>query len=544
MIDGLDLWVADQLRAKGKGTPEEAAGDAQQHYAQLRTGLEAIADKHATRLPAIFHPDPKAIASEKADGRPVADAIPMNVYFWKDAKDGKFHLYDLTTPSQPHEQTTEGEPTAAMMSAFFEEVARYPEGNVQYTLPGGAGGVAPTTGRIKWYEWLGYAGMALAAVGLAVLTAGASIPATVCFAAGALAGGVSAAGHLVDSARLGTATTTTVVIDLAQVVASFASFGAMSITVKVGSAAARSGYFVSFVGGAAAGDAVQLVALSKETVDQLDQINRGVGTPEDRQRASSVLIAQLMVTTGLTALSVQGARNLRVPHGPPLELVEQNGVRMLRVAGETTPELVAPRDGSTTGGAAASHKPSHTVATPSTANEHAPTERDAATSGPKIKSGVSEPPDPLLRGGQLGERQLDLDQKLAASPDKMVIIGKREVTATDLAALTKATGVEHAIVILHDNTRALVRMESYAGGQLPANTKRLLMHSHPDDWGSGMAKFISEADVEAIITLNQQYSYMVTIDGTVYKFTTKTMPMSIGEAVREFHPFHGWTGRP
>ena len=46
------------------------------------------------------------------------------------------------------------------------------------------------------------------------------------------------------------------VIDIAQVVASFASFGAMSITVKVGGAAVRSGYFVSLVGGAAAGDVV------------------------------------------------------------------------------------------------------------------------------------------------------------------------------------------------------------------------------------------------------------------------------------------------
>jgi hypothetical protein len=84
---------------------------------------------------------------------------------------------------------------------------------------------------------------------------------------------------------------------------------------------------------------VQLVALSKETVDQLDVINRSHGTADDQQRASSVLIAQLMVTTGLTALSVQGARNLRMPHGPPLELIEQNGVKMLRVLGEDTSAL-------------------------------------------------------------------------------------------------------------------------------------------------------------------------------------------------------------
>ncbi|HEX8112293.1 MAG TPA: DUF4157 domain-containing protein, partial [Kofleriaceae bacterium] len=204
MLDGLDLWVPDQLRRKGKGTPEEALGNAQQHHAQLRTGLEQIADKHATRLPALFHPDPKTVEKEKVAGRPAADTIPMNVYFWKDATDGKFHIYDLTTPSRPHEQTIDGQPTAAMMNTFFEEVARYPEGEVRYTLPGGTAGTAPTTGKTKWSEWGGYAGLAIAAVGLALLSAGASIPATVCFAAGAVAGGVSSGGHLVDTAHLGT----------------------------------------------------------------------------------------------------------------------------------------------------------------------------------------------------------------------------------------------------------------------------------------------------------------------------------------------------
>ena len=163
--------------------------------------------------------------------------------------------------------------------------------------------------------------------------------------------------------------------------------------------------------------------------------------------------------------------------------------------------------------------------------------------GPEIKSGVAEPPDPLIRGGQLSERQLRLKEKLAATADKMILIGKREVTATDLAALTKDTGLEHALVMLKDETRALVQMPSYKGGRLPANTKRLLMHSHPEDWGSGMAKFISKEDIESIISLKQEYSYMVTVDGTVYKFTTKTIPMSISDVVRELHPYHGWVGK-
>jgi hypothetical protein len=224
----------------------------------------------------------------------------MNVYFWKDAADGKFHIYDLTTPSRPHEQTVDGQRTAAMMNTFFEEMARYPEGEVRYTLPCGAAGVAPTTGKTKWYEWVGYAGLAIAAVGLAFLTAGASVPATVCFAAGAIAGGVSAGGHLADTTSLGTATTATVLLDVAQIVASFASVGAMSITVKAGGAAAAlagSRWFVPLVGTAAGADVVQLVALTNITFTELNKIQSGAGTAEDKQRAMAVLLTQLIVTS-------------------------------------------------------------------------------------------------------------------------------------------------------------------------------------------------------------------------------------------------------
>ncbi|MEO7732694.1 MAG: hypothetical protein ABIY55_17120, partial [Kofleriaceae bacterium] len=229
--------------------------------------------------------------------------------------------------------------------------------------------------------------------------------------------------------------------------------------------------------------------------------------------------------------------------------VAQNPLKLLEGAGKavTIPEEIAAKlkQGVARDGAAAA-KVERGARDASKAVEHGGAgkvaDQGAGRHGPEIKSGVSEPPDPLLRGGELSARQLELENKLAASADKMITIGKREVTATDLAALTRSTGLEHAIVILHDDTRALVQMGSYKGGRLPANTKRLLMHSHPTDWGSGMAKFISAEDIEAIITLKQEYSYMVTVDGTVYKFTTKTMPMSIGEVVRELHPYKGWVG--
>lgn len=337
MLDGLDLWVSDQLRKTGKGTSDEALGNAHQHHAQLRSGLELIADKHATRLPALFHPDSKIVEGEKTAGRPAVDTIPMNVFFWRDAKDGKVHIFDLTTPGRAHEQVVDGPLTSVTLATFFEEVARYPQGAVRYSLPDGTAGVAATTGKTKWYEWVGYAGLAVAALGLALVTLGASVPATACFAIGAAAGGLSAAGHLVDSSRLGTATTSSVVLDVAQIAASFASLGALNITWRAGGAAAllaRSRWFVPLVQTAAAADVVQMVALSDVTFVELTKIQSGPGTPEDKQRAMAVLLTQLAVMGGLTALSVQGARNARALSGQALEIVDQRGANVLRVVGD------------------------------------------------------------------------------------------------------------------------------------------------------------------------------------------------------------------
>jgi hypothetical protein len=386
LIDGLDLWVADQLRKTGRGTRDEALGNAQEYHAQLLTGLEQIAGKHAQRLPALFHPDPKTVEDERAAGHSVADTVPMNVYFWRDEQDGKFHIYDLTTPGHPQEQTVSGPPTAAMMNTFFEEVARYPKGAVHYTLPAGGAGVAPTTGKIKWYEWAGYAGLVLAGVGLALFTGGTSVAATVCFAAGAIAGGASAAGHLVDTARLGTATTATVVLDVAQIAASFASFGALSITVRVGGVAAAlasSRAFVPLLSTAAAADGVQLVALTDITLTEISKIqNNPAGSAEDKQRAISVLLTQLVVTGSLTVLSVRGVRNVRALAGKPLELVDQNGATVLRVA-EDGPEPVPHPKRSATGPEVATAGDHPNVA-------HEP----AAEAAPRTPSAVHHPGGP------------------------------------------------------------------------------------------------------------------------------------------------------
>ena len=65
------------------------------------------------------------------------------------------------------------------------------------------------------------------------------------------------------------------------------------------------------------------MALTDVTLAELDKVQKGAGTPEDKQRAMAVLLTQLIVVGGLTALSVQGARNARAVLGQQLEVVER-----------------------------------------------------------------------------------------------------------------------------------------------------------------------------------------------------------------------------
>ncbi|EDX70611.1 hypothetical protein MC7420_5986 [Coleofasciculus chthonoplastes PCC 7420] len=96
--------------------------------------------------------------------------------------------------------------------------------------------------------------------------------------------------------------------------------------------------------------------------------------------------------------------------------------------------------------------------------------------GVRVASGVAENPSEFvrIRQGEITQRWQDFLARLAAQDDfgiGLAEVGKREVTATDLAALTALTGYEYAIVILTDNRRVLINMGSYKGGELPPNTK-------------------------------------------------------------------------
>jgi len=124
-----------------------------------------------------------------------------------------------------------------------------------------------------------------------------------------------------------------------------------------------------------------------------------------------VLLTQLMVTTGLTALSVQGARNIRAMAKTPLELVEQNGAKVLRVAEESPPEAF-PHAGTS---AAASSEDDASAAAHQRANHGA---GEPGTKPAEIKRDQVHDEDPALaRKEERPNRQAAVDSSI--KPEKL-----------------------------------------------------------------------------------------------------------------------------
>jgi RHS repeat-associated protein len=123
----------------------------------------------------------------------------------------------------------------------------------------------------------------------------------------------------------------------------------------------------------------------------------------------------------------------------------------------------------------------------------------------------------------LNSKQLALHEKLIHSTDiGGVPLKPGEIGFGDVAALTRATGLEHGVVRLNSGERLLIRGTSKnipIAGKL--DVKRLIVHSHPGETPytllpSGIrgvtskGKIVSGGDIEYLWGLGQRYSYIVT----------------------------------
>jgi hypothetical protein len=68
-----------------------------------------------------------------------------------------------------------------------------------------------------------------------------------------------------------------------------------------------------------------------------------------------------------------------------------------------------------------------------------------------------------------------------------------------------------------DGERQLLQL-GRIGGDLPANTRRLIIHSHPGARAEAALRAISGDDIAALQALGQRSSLIVNLEGTVGRF--------------------------
>jgi hypothetical protein len=359
--DGLDHWIADEM-VRRFGPQGRSAQWQLQMIDQLRTTSTSHPD--ARRVPAVFVAD--SSYSNHADYNTYRQ-LPVYLLLWREGT--TWHLKDISNPEHPYEHTDGGGDAANPTAALFAELdyaREFPRGVIRYDVPNGPSGRVETTERKTWVDYVGYAAMILGAVALAATgigaiaeVAGATAATVAVFntvAGGAaigagVAGAVAGAGDIYERARHGDLDGTSLVIDVAQIVAGIFTAGAASSRIIVGMArtASQEGQawtrlaarvalvadraYVPLTLGAAGADVVTVAAMTSQAMDQISQIRQGGGSAADQERAITLLVANLLATGAITAMSVKGAfHDLRISR-PNIVVDFVDNIPVARAAG-------------------------------------------------------------------------------------------------------------------------------------------------------------------------------------------------------------------
>lgn len=321
LVSGLDQWILDRLKTvKGEHSTEA-------QRVGLLTGrkreLGEIEKHNPKRILAVFHP------GEKFKGEQgYVTEFPLSLYYWKEGN--TWHLKDITNPEKTYDYTVsaadnEQEVPLRLLSKL-NDPDHFPVGVIHYDIPSKYAGEIKTTDHLTWKKFFTYLGLGLAAVGLTLSTFGTGTVAVVgawVLAGSAIASATSATIDLVEHSQQGNLDATTAVIDIAQIVASLAGASALASGRIVQAAAnapagarwagnwARLAMFanklyVPMVGTSAVADVVSFAVIAQDTAKQLDEIENGPGDRGAKDRAKALLLSQLAVMGGLTALSVKG----------------------------------------------------------------------------------------------------------------------------------------------------------------------------------------------------------------------------------------------
>ena len=343
MVRGMDRWIMERHRARYpsnvEGRPETQRAAIMEQIYGRRDLVSGIAHRNPTRIRAVYHPR----AEFESSGR-IAQ-VPLSLYFWRDDDGEDWIIKDCTTPQESPEYEGDGsagqlEPSLTAMGALDND-DHFQAGFINYVMPSGAPGRVETTGPSRVIRWLTIAGVATAAIGLGLLTAGAGTAAVTFLGISGLIGATTAGIDLVQRSRTNTLTIRTAVLDVAQIAAGLAGGAGLVAGRIINGArlAAATGEAVQATAALRAAnnlwvplqittgvaDAAQGLVLAEGAYRHMQQIQDSEASEPEKTRALLTFLMEVAVTTGLVVLSVRGS-SAEVFAGRPLSVEVVNGV--------------------------------------------------------------------------------------------------------------------------------------------------------------------------------------------------------------------------
>ena len=342
--DGVERWAQTRLeRELGKNDPLVKQG---QYMTAMTNQLTKIkSKKRLTRVLATFIADD---SYRKEQG--FFPSLPLQLWVWQDDDEETWRIRDLTNPEKPFDGSAGSKeyrrvdnpavdrpPDVPPHNLFkqLDDKKKYPKGLIRYEIPGTRwADQVVCHAEKKWYEWVQDIGLAVAAIGLGLVTFGTGTVAVVgsyALAASALAGAVAAGGELADAAEHGWLDGMVVMVNLLQIAGSVASAGSIvagnlvrgaraahaAVVAGEEGAALWSGrlaklaamggkYYVPLTGAAMVADVASVVVMSVDLKKKLDEIDAALPAGSERDEAKVKLLAMAVLMGGLTVLSVKG----------------------------------------------------------------------------------------------------------------------------------------------------------------------------------------------------------------------------------------------
>ncbi len=198
-----------------------------------KTGTAILSLQHdhpsAKKVNAIFYPEKETKdfrqKGEKNFGDDWSKGMILDLYLWHDVEEGEWVLEDFTNIEEHKVNRAKWVKDAPVPAALFtqlNEKIRFPTGALFYQVPGEASyRILRTTSPMTLGDWLRFVAIGGLAIGLALATAGASIPAQVIMIGSAVAMAGAEVADMVEESKHDMLTTERVMVHGALIASCF-----------------------------------------------------------------------------------------------------------------------------------------------------------------------------------------------------------------------------------------------------------------------------------------------------------------------------------